>query len=72
MTRYNVRIQAEIETDAGQPFADTQIRYHDMSYESLVELEQVWGQFHDALVGLGPAKIEQHKDNAAQQRGPKK
>jgi len=68
MARYNVRVQAEIQTDDGQPFSDTQIRFHDLGYESLVELEQVWGQFHDNLVALGPAKLEQRGGSA---RGPK-
>lgn len=56
--RFNVTIRAEIETDDGQPFADETLRYHSMSYNSVVDLERVWGKFHQDLVVLGEAKTE--------------
>ena len=54
--RFNITIRAEIETDDGQPFADETLRYHGMSYSSMVVIEQVWGKFHQDLIGLGEAK----------------
>jgi len=59
--RFNVTIKAEVVTTDGQPFADTVINYHDMSYPSLVEVEQVWKKLHDELVALGPKKLGHQK-----------
>jgi len=54
--RFNITIRAEIETDDGQPFADETLRYHGVSYSGVVDLERVWGKFHQDLIGLGEAK----------------
>lgn len=58
--RYNVTLRAEITTVDGEPFANETLEYHDMSYEGVTLLEDVWGEFHDQLAKLGPAKLEKH------------
>lgn len=59
--RFNVTLRAEIQTEDSQPFADETIQYHNLSYEGVVMLEQVWSKFHQDLAGLGQARLQKNK-----------
>ena len=63
--RFNVTlaIKGSATTADGKPFAgiNKEIQYYDMSYASLVEVEEVLASILNSLVALGKAKVAAKK-----------
>jgi hypothetical protein len=56
--KLNVRILFDVTTAEGKPYHSTELKYVNLSYEHLVQIEQVAAQAIAALAQSGAEKVK--------------